>query len=440
MSGRESFSGKIGLILTAAGATVGLGSLWRFPYLTAQQGGGIFILIYLILIVALGLPLFITEFAVGKHAQTGVLDAFRKLNPKFWYLGLLSIAAILLTMPYYSIIGANSLKYGVMYIAGSGGELLDSGFYTGYISQVLEPLLWLAGFVVLTGIVGLFGLKKGIERLCKVVMPAVIFLLIGLTVFCLTLPGALDGLAYYLVPNIDNFKPDTILVAMGHVFYSLSLGFGVIVTLGSYMKRDEEVSRSARRTITLTFIVALLAGALIIPASYICTNGHPELLGSGTIFESLPIVFSAMPAGGILGALFFLLLGLAALAPVVIFSEVIITALYDKFNVPRPVGVGIMVALLFGIGTLISLGYGPLSWVEIAGKHILEMFDFAVGSILLPVTAFLTCILIGYCCCRSAFLESSMIRHQKLYMFMIRFFCPACIIAIFIYSIVTAVS
>ena len=440
MSERESFSGKIGLILTAAGATVGLGSLWRFPYLTTQQGGGIFILIYLVLIVALGLPLFITEFAIGKHAQTGVLDAFRKLNPKFGYLGLLSIAAILLTMPYYSIIGAESLKYGFMYISGSGSELLDSGFYTGYISGITEPLVWLAGFVILTGIVGLFGLKNGIERLCKVVMPAVIFLLIGLTIFCLTLPEALDGLAYYLIPNFENFKPDTILVAMGHVFYSLSLGFGVIVTLGSYMKRDEEVSTSARRTISLTFIVALLAGALIIPASYICTNGNPEILGSGTIFESLPVVFSAMPAGDILGALFFLLLGLAALAPVVIFSEVIITTLLDKFNIPRPIGVGIMVVLLFGIGTLISLGYGPLSWIEIGGKHILEMFDFVAGSILLPITAFLTCLLIGYFCNKSAFLESSKVKHQRLYMFMIRVFCPACIIAIFIYSIITALS
>ena len=438
MSGRESFSGKIGLILTAAGATVGLGSLWRFPYLTAQQGGAIFIICYMILMVALGLPLFIAEFTVGKHAQTGVLDAFRVLNPKFGFLGLLSIAAILLTMPYYSIIGATSMMYGVKYISGAGAELLDPGFYTGYISQIAEPLIWLGAFVLLTGIVGLFGLKNGIERLCKVVMPAVIFLLIALTIFCMTLPGALDGLAYYLIPNPDNFRTESVMVAMGHVFYSLSLGFGVIVTLGSYMKKDEEVSSSSRRTIALTFIVALLAGALIIPASYICTGGQPELLGSGTIFESLPLVVNAMPGGAIVGALFFLLLGLAALAPVVIFSEVIITALHDRFKVPRKVGVGIMVAALFLIGALISLGYGPLSWVQVNGLHILELFDFTVGSIILPVTALLTCLLIGYFCDKSAFLASSKVKHRKLFMFMIRYFCPLCIIAIFAYNIISS--
>ncbi|HJJ31537.1 MAG TPA: sodium-dependent transporter [Methanocorpusculum sp.] len=440
MASRESFSGKLGLLLTAAGAVVGLGSLWRFPYLTGQNGGGIFILFYFILMIALGLPLLITEFAIGRKTQTGVLGAFKNLHPKYGFLGIFSIAAILLTMPYYSIIGAESAKYGIMYISGHGAELLDPAYYTTYSAEVLEPLLWLGGFLLLTAIVGLFGLRKGIERLCKVVMPAVIFLLIGLTIFCLTLPGALDGLYYYLMPDFSTFKPETILAAMGQVFYSLSLGFGVIVTLGSYMSKNESISSSAKKTLGLTFFVALLAGSLIIPASYICTDGNPAILGTGTVFESLPVIFESMsPAGGsILGTAFFLLLSLSALAPVVIFSEVIITALYDRFSVPRKVGVGIMAAALFIIGAFISLGYGPLSWIQIGGRHIFEIFDFTVGNILLPVTALLTCILMGYCLNKSVILDETKLKHPKLFMAMLRYFCPACILAIFIYNITVA--
>ena len=440
MASRESFSGKLGLLLTAAGAVVGLGSLWRFPYLTGQNGGGIFILCYFILMIALGLPLLITEFSIGRKTQTGVLGAFKNLHPKFGFLGIFSIIAILLAMPYYSIIGAESVKYGFMYLTGRGAELLDLTYYTAYSAEVLEPLLWLAGFVIICGIVGLFGLKKGIERFCKVVMPAVIFLLIGLTIFCLTLPGALDGLYYYLMPDFSTFKPETILAAMGQVFYSLSLGFGVIVTLGSYMSKKENISSSSIKTLGLTFFVAFIAGSLIIPASYICTNGNPAILGTGTVFESLPLIFDAMShtGGPILGALFFLLLALSALAPVIIFSEVIITALHDRFSLPRKAGVGIMTAALFGIGAFISLGYGPLSWIQLGGRHIFEIFDFAVGNILLPVTALLTCILMGYCLKKSVILDEACLKHPKVFMIMLRYFCPVCILAIFIYNIAVA--
>ena len=437
MGSRESFSGKLGLVLTAAGAAVGLGSLWRFPYLAGQNGGGIFILCYLVLLIALGLPLLIAEFTIGKKTQTGVFGAFRQIIPRFGFLGILSIAAILLTMPYYSLIGSESVKYGVMYITGEGNALLDPAFYTTYTSYAGEPLLWLAGFVVLAGIIGLFGLRNGIERLCKFVMPAVLFLLIGLTIFCLTIPGALDGLYYYLMPDFSNFTAGTVLAAMGQVFYSLSIGFGVMITLGSYMAKDTGVTGSSVKTISITFIVALLAGALIIPASYICTNGSPELLGTGTVFESLPLVFNALPFGSVMGAAFFLLLALAALAPVVIFSEVIITALRDRFKVPRPAGVLIMTAALFIIGGFISLGYGPLSWIQIGGKYVLELFDFTAGNILLPVTAFFTCVLVAYGIRKMDFLKDSGIKHQKLYTFMISGFCPVCIITIFIYNIIT---
>ena len=436
MGARETFSGKLGLVLTAAGAVIGLGSLWRFPYLTGQYGGGVFILCYLALLIALGLPLLIAEFSIGKKTRTGVFGAFRTLNPRFGFLGLLSVLAILLTMPYYSLIGSESVKYGVMYASGQGASLLDPAFYQGYTASAGEPLIWLAGFVILAGVIGLFGLKKGIERLCKFVMPAVFILLIGLTVFCLTIPGALDGLAYYLIPDFSQFTAETILAAMGQVFYSLSLGFGVMVTLGSFMKEEESIPNSAVKTISITFVVALLAGALIIPASYICTNGNPAILGSGTVFESLPIVFDALPAGSVLGAAFFFLLALSALAPVVIFSEVIITALSDRFAVPRRVGVLIMSTLLFLIGMLISLGYGPLSWIQLGGRHILEMFDFAAGNILLPATAFLTCVLIGYCIKKTGFLKDVGVKYPRLYTFMVFCFCPACILAIFIYNIV----
>ncbi|HJJ39080.1 MAG TPA: sodium-dependent transporter, partial [Methanocorpusculum sp.] len=234
---RDSFSSKIGFVLTAAGAAIGLSCLWRFPYLATENGGGLFILTYIILLAALGVPLLITKVAIGRKTQLGVLGAFKKLNPKFAFVGGLCLMVFGLIQPYYSVLGGEVTKYTFMYFIGQGDTVAQTGYYETFISLIAEPLFWFAVFVILTGIVCLFSLKNGLERVCKYLMPIEAIILVILTVYCLTLPNAIDGLYYYLAPDFTTFSANTILVAMGQVFYSLSLGFGIMLTFGSYLSK-----------------------------------------------------------------------------------------------------------------------------------------------------------------------------------------------------------
>ena len=439
---RDSFTSKIGFILTAAGAAIGLSCLWRFPYLAAENGGGLFILTYIVLLAALGVPLLITKVAIGRKTQLGVLGAFKKLNPKFAFIGGLCLTVFGLVQPYYSVLGGEVTKYTFMYFSGQGDAVAQPGYYESFISLIAEPLFWFAVFVLLTGLVCIFGLKNGLERVCKYLMPIEAVILIALSIYCLTLPNAFEGLYYYLAPDFSTFSLNTILVAMGQVFYSLSLGFGIMLTFGSYLSKKINLVHSSWSAAFFTFFISFIAGSVIIPASFLYTNGNPAALGSGSLFSSLPMVFQTIPFGWIIGAIFFLLLFFAAITSNIAALEVVVAAMKDRFNIKRPVTVLFGTIYTLAIGSIICLGYGPLSWIHIGDLYLLEIFDKVSGDFLLPVIALIVCIMAGYFLKRNVILDElklfTRFKHDKLYIFMIRYFCPICIIIIFVSNIIGA--
>lgn len=439
-SDRGSFSGKIGFILTAAGAAIGLGCIWRFPYLAAQYGGGIFILIYFLLLGTLGITLLITEIAIGRKTQTGILGAFSMLNKKFGFLGYLCLLVPLLIQPYYSVLGGWILKYAAIFVTGNGAETAEAGYYSTFIAGT-EPIIWVIIFVIATGLVVLFGVRNGIERACKILMPIEVIMLIILAVYCLTLPGAIDGLWYYLYPNLENISADGFLAALGQVFYSLSLGFGIMLTFGSYLSKKVNIVNSSFIAGFFTLFVAFIAGLLIIPASYIVTNGNPVTMSSGSMFESLPMVFTNMPFGLLMGGAFFVLLTLTALTSNICGLEVLVAALKDRFGISRAKGVILMTLYTLVLAIPIALGYGILSWIGVGSMKLLELFDFTSGTILLPVVALCTCILVGYFVKKEVILDeikqASRFKRDRLFLFMIRYFVPACIIVVFVYGILS---
>ena len=437
---RGGFTGSLSFILTAAGTAVGLGCIWRFPYLAAEHGGGIFILCYVAILLTLGITLLAVEFSIGRKTGVGVLDAFGKLNPKFGFLGIICVLVCALSQPYFAVLGACITKYSFLYMSGRGSAAAEAGFYSTYIASNFEPLLWLILYIAVAAVIVYFGVQAGIERVCKIVMPIEVFLIAILAIDCLSLPGALDGLVYFLAPNFDNFTPDAVLAALGQVFYSLSLGLGVMVTFGSYLSKKVNVIKSSCSTVFFTFLVSMLAGALIVPASYLYTNGNPAAVGSGGMFESLPMVFDMMPFGTVSGGAFFILLSLAALTSTIAEFEVIVTALKDRLGFSRLKGVIIMSVYTLILGGFISLGYGALNWIRIGDMYLLEFFDFMSGTILMPLMVFFTCILVAYFVKPKVILDEMNLKEKgiarKGLWFMLKIVCPACIAIIFITNII----
>lgn len=434
--GRGGFSGNLSFILTAAGAAVGLGCIWRFPYLAAEYGGGMFILCYVAILLTLGVTLLALEFAIGRKTGLGVLDAFTNLNPKFKFLGIGCLVICLVGQPYFSVLGACITKYGFLYLSGCGAEAAVPGFYEAYISSTFEPLFWLFLYLAAAGVIVYLGVQAGIERVCKIVMPLEVFLIAILAIDCLSLPGALDGLYYFLAPNPANFTPNAVIVALGQAFYSLSLGLGVMITFGSYLKKEVNIFKSSSSTVFFTLLVSMLAGLLIVPASYLYTNGNPASIGSGSLFESLPMVFDMMPFGTVTGGAFFILLALATLTSTIAEFEVIVTALKDRLGVPRLKGIILMSVYTMLAGSVVSLGYGVLSWIQVNGMYLLEIIDYISGAILIPVSVFFTCILVGYFIKPKIILDEMNLKEKSLIrtglLVMIKFVCPICIALIFI--------
>ena len=440
---RGLFSSRMGFILAAAGAAVGLGNIWRFPYLTAEYGGGIFLLVYLILVVTLGFTIMITEIAVGRSTGTSVVTAFAKLNKKYTFIGYLSLLVPLIILPYYSLIGGWVMKYAAVYFTGGADAAATDGFFSGFIALPVEPILWTLIFVALACVVVVFGVEKGIERANKILMPSLILMLIALTAYCLSLPGGLDGLWYYLYPDVSKFSAETVLAAMGQVFYSLTLGFGVMITYGSYLAKKTDMEKSVRTIEVFDTGVAFLAGLLIIPAVFVFSGGSPEALGAGPglMFQALPKVFDMLPFGWVVGAVFLVMVAVAALTSCICMLEVPVAVLGDRFGVSRKVASGLVFLFTMILAVPISLGFGVLDWISLAGMSLLDMFDFFSNSILLPVVSILTCIFIGWIVRPKVVIDevkrSSRFKSERMYVVMVKFIAPICITAILIYGLLS---
>ncbi len=395
---KSGFSSKSGFILATTGSAVGLGNLWRFPYLAAHYGGGTFLLVYVLLTVTFGFTLLVTEISIGKHTKKSALSCYRYLDHRFGFLGILNTLIPLLVFPYYCVIGGWVLKYISVYLFTREHAIIKDDFFHEYISRTAEPILWMSAFVVITCIIVSLGVKKGIEKTSKLLMPLLVILITFIVCYILTIPGAMAGVKYYLTPDFSKISMELIIAAVGQLFYSMSLAMGIMITYGAYIPDDENIETSVRQIELFDCGIAILSGLLIIPAVFAFWGADETILSSGPslMFITLPKVFESLRLGKWIGLLFFILALLAAVTSAISMLEAIISIFIRKFRIKRR-----KACLLVGIYTVImaipsTLGYGIWSHIEILGRNLLESFDYISNNILMPLLAIGTCILIGY--------------------------------------------
>lgn len=394
---RSSFSGNIGFILAAAGSAVGLGNLWRFPYLAAQYGGGIFLLVYLLLVFTFGFSLLILEIAIGRKTKVSSITAYEKLNKKFSWMGIISLLIPMLILPYYSVIGGWVIKYMTVYLTGQGRAAADSGYFSSFIGQTASPLLMFFIYITLTTVVVAFGVEKGVERVSKFMMPVLILITIGIAIFVATIPGAGEGIKYYLLPDFSKFSFKTLCAAMGQLFYSLSIAMGIMIAYGSYVKDDINLNQSVTHIQLFDTLVAVLSGMMIVPAVYVF-SGEEGLAtgGAGLMFKTLPMVFDSMPMGNFIGGAFFVLVFFAALTSSISLMEAIVSMFMDKFKLTRIKAVIVVYIITLILGIPSALGYGIWSHITVLGMDFLTFFDYISNSVMMPILAIATCVLAGW--------------------------------------------
>ncbi len=438
---RNSFTGKIGFVLAAAGSAVGLGNIWRFPYLAAKYGGGIFLLVYLILSLTFGFALMTAEIAIGRKTGQSAVGAFGKLNSKFKFVGVLAAIIPSIILPYYSVIGGWVTKYFATYISGGVTAAASDTYFTDFIAKPGEPILWFIIFIGVTAAVVMLGVQKGIENVSKIMMPVLVVLTLFIAVFTMFQPGAWEGVLYYITPDFSKFSATTVLAAMGQLFYSMSLAMGIMITYGSYMKKDVNLESSVHQIEIFDTGVAFLAGLMIIPSVFVFSGGSAEALGKGPslMFITLPKVFESMPGGAIIGAVFFLLVLFAALTSSISLMETVVSIFEDKFNLGRIKTCLLVLAGCILLGIPSSLGNGVWSSFTIIGLGILDFFDFISNSVLMPIVAFLTCVFVGYILKPKALIDevkiSSPFKGEKLFVVVIKYIAPVCIVLILVSSV-----
>lgn len=449
MKNRASWSGQLAFVLAAAASAIGLGNLWRFPYLAAKYGGGVFIAVYLALSLTLGFALLVTEIAVGRYARQSQLTAFRALgHPRWNFLGVMATAVPLFILPYYNVIGGWVLKYFAAYlkaVAGAGGVPADpQGFFAAFIAAPWAPFVYMVAFTAVGSAVIVAGVKNGIERANLVMMPVLLAMALGLAVYVAFLPGAGEGIRFYLVPDFstcDNIGK-VVLGAMGQMFYSLSLAMGIMITYGSYMRRRDSVPKAAVRIVAADTFVAVVSGFLIIPVVVMFaakTDGGRAAIdaGPGLMFVTLPRVFASLGAAGTwVGFLFFLLVLFAAFTSAISITEACVAAVCDFFRLRRNASVAVVSAWALAVGALSAFGYGRWAGFRPCGLPALEFFDASM-NILTPVVAALTCLFVGWVLrpkrilaeCRRGGDE---IGFRTFYAVMVKFVAPLLVLAILV--------
>ena len=394
---RGNFSGGIGFVLAAAGSAVGLGNLWRFPYLAAQYGGGIFIFVYIILALTFGFALMTTEIAIGRKTKKSPVVAYKMISEKFTFVGYLAALVPVIILPYYCVIGGWLLRYIVVYVQGLTMEAANDSFFSSFIGDTFSPLFFFLIFLILTALVVIGGVENGIEKLSKVLMPILLLLIIGISIYILFIPGTLKGVKYYLIPDFKKFSFKTVCAAMGQMFFSLSIAMGIMITYGSYVKDDVSLTKSVNQIEIFDTIVATLAGLLVIPIVY-AFSGEAGLTanGPGLMFVSLPKIFAQMTGGRIMGFVFFVLVLFTAITSSVSVMEAIVSSMMDRFKITRgrACAITILVAILLGVPS--SMGNGAWSHIKILGMDFLSFFDYLSNSVLMPIVALGTSIMIGW--------------------------------------------
>ena len=445
MQKRSSFSGKLGFVLAAAGSAVGLGNIWRFPYLAAKYGGGTFLFIYLILAVTFGFTLMTAEIAIGRKTGLSAISAFATLDKRFKFLGILASAVPIIIFPYYSVIGGWVVKYFFVFVTGSGHAAAGDSYFTDFISGTFEPIGWFFLFIAFTAVIVGFGVEQGIEKVSKFMMPILVLLTLFVALYGLTIDGAMDGLSYYLKPHMADVSAKTILAAMGQLFYSMSLAMGIMITYGSYMKKENHLESSVRQIEIFDTGVAFLAGLMIIPAVFAFSGGDSSALqaGPGLMFITLPKVFGNMKFGNVVGTVFFLLVFFAALTSAISLMETIVSILRDKLGWTRKGTCVFVTILALVMGVPSSLGFGPLSFISWMGMSVLDIMDFVSNSVLMPIVAFFTCIFIGFVIKPSTIADEVKVtdgtfKGEKLFAVMIKWIAPIFLVLVLLSSVASA--
>ncbi len=440
---REQWSSNFGFLLAAAGSAVGLGNLWKFPYVTGSNGGAVFLVAYLLLLVLLGAPLLLTEMAVGRHAQKNAIDACRMLHPKWGFVGVAGVLGALIILSYYSVIGGWVTKYLFDYLLGR--EIGDAdAYYTAFVSSTIPPIVWLFLFVAICMGIVICGVSHGIERISKIFLPLLILALVIIAGYALTLPNAMQGVRFLLLPNLSHIKNagdvGTIIVrAMGQVFFSLSIGMGTLITYGSYLNKQTNLQKNAVLIPLFDLLVALLAGIAILPCVF--SFGLEPTAGTGLLFQSLPYVFSHMALGRFFGILFFALVLFAAVTSAISLLESIVAYLMDHLHHARPAATILVCIAVAVLGIFNAMSFGLLADATLFGMTIFDWMVFLSDNVLMPIGGFFLCILVGYLWGIPSMLTEVAsgglykIRFPWLIRFVLRFLAPCMIAVIFAVSL-----
>lgn len=436
---RSTFTGKLGFVLAAAGSAVGLGNIWRFPYLAAEYGGGIFLLVYLILAVTFGFALMTAEIAIGRKTGLSVIGAFKKLDKRFSFVGWLAALVPVIILPYYCVIGGWVTKYLAVFLSGGAKDAATDGFFGGFITSAVEPVGWFLIFLGLTALIVLFGVEKGIEKVSKIMMPVLVVLTLFIAIYALCMPGAIEGFKWYVLPDFSKFSVKTVLAAMGQLFYSMSLAMGIMVTYGSYMKKDVNLESSVRNIEIFDTGIAFLAGLMVIPAVFAFSDPTQLKAGPSLMFITLPKVFESMFGGSVIGTVFFLLVLFAALTSSISLMETVVSIIQDKLKWNRKISCLVVFIGCIVLGLLSLFGYSIWNKVLIFGYQFLDFFDFISNSVIMPIVALLTCIMIGYFIKPKAIIEevelTAKFKSKTLFVVVIKYVAPVCIVLILLSSL-----
>lgn len=411
MEQKSTFSSRLGVIAATVGSAIGLGNIWRFPAEAQANGGGAFLIIYIGCIFILGIPVMLAEFSLGRAGGSDSVGNFKNLTPKssWWIAGTIGLIASYLILSYYMVVAGWTIEYFADSVSGDlfngytpGTQAENNTFFAdkmdSYVTTALNPLIWTAVVLLFNLVVLLLGVKKGIEKLSNWMMPLLFVLLLVFCVAALSLPGAIDGVKYFLYPNFSKINIDVVINALGQAFFSLSLGMGILVTYSAYYPKTVDLTRTATTVSLLDFLMALLMGLIIFPAvtSFGISSTAGEVQGTTLVFITMPEIFAAMPGSRIWSALFFLLLGVAAITSTISLAEVSVAFVRDRFKVRRRTACFIVILPLFVTSTLCSLSLGAVPDISLAGMPLFDFLDTFATNLLLPVSALLVCLYVGW--------------------------------------------
>ncbi|MDC7248974.1 MAG: sodium-dependent transporter [Sphaerochaetaceae bacterium] len=442
-STRGKFSGKMGYVLSVAGSAVGLGNIWRFPYLAAKYGGGTFLLVYLILMITFGYALIISETTLGRMTRKSPVGAFQSFgnNKSLKIGGWINAIIPIIIAPYYCVIGGWVLKYLVEYVKGNTVGVAHETYFTHFIGNGASVEFYFIIFALITTMIVLFGVKRGVERVSKITMPLLLILAVIVTVYSVTREGAMEGVKYFLIPDFSKLSLMTVVAAMGQLFYSLSIAMGILYTYGSYLEKDVDIEASTAQIEIFDTGVAILAGLMIIPAVFAFSSGQPTTLNAGPslMFITIPKVFASMGLGGPVGFVFFLLVFVAAITSSISLAETSASTCEDQFGWSRKKSTIVVTIIIIILGSLSALGFSTLDFITIIGMNFLDFFDFITNSVLMPIAALATLYLIlkfvGLDRIGKEVEISSKFKRKGLYNFFIKYLDAVCLIIILISSV-----